>query len=294
MKKLRAVVAAIISIVTILAGEETLLSSSGVSIELRYRAPAPGEVILVVIRDIGGIERADVSFLNKICTLGPLGNSQKSIAFVGLDLNLAPGKYPLIISFKRKGRPPEEIRKEILVASKEFPAKKLRVKPDYVTPPPDVQERIARESRLLEEVYGLPSPRWLGGGNFVIPNPGRASPNFGERRIYNNTPRSSHSGIDISAPMGSRVRASNSGKVVLASDLYFSGKTVIIDHGLGVFSYYCHLSKFSAKREDTVNRGDVVGLVGSTGRSTGPHLHWGFRVSGCRVDPFSILGLPLE
>ena len=294
MKKPWAIPAAMVVFVSVLAGNESLLSPSGVRVELLYRALAPGEVVLVVLRDIGGIRGAEVTLLNKNFTLKQVGNRQKSIAFVGLDLGLAPGKYPLLISFEKEGGHREEIRKEMLVTRKEFPVKKIRVKTDYVTPPPEAQERIAREARLLEDVYSLPSPHWLGDGNFVVPNRGRASPNFGERRIYNNVPRSSHSGVDVSAPMGASVKASNSGKIVLASDLYFSGKTVIIDHGLGVFSYYCHLSRLSVKREAMVKKGDIIGLAGSTGRSTGPHLHWGFRVFESRVDPFSLLSLPID
>jgi murein DD-endopeptidase MepM/ murein hydrolase activator NlpD len=119
------------------------------------------------------------------------------------------------------------------------------------------------------------------------------APNFGEKRIYNNVPRSSHSGIDIAAPFGSPARASNSGRVVLARDLYFSGKTVIIDHGLGLFTYYCHFSRLKVSRGEAVEKGSVIALTGSTGRSTGPHLHWGVRLHGSRVDPAALLGLEL-
>jgi len=106
-------------------------------------------------------------------------------------------------------------------------------------------------------------------------------------------PRSTHSGVDISAPYGSPVRAANSGKVVLARELYFSGKTVILNHGLGLYTYYCHFSKIKVKLGDIVKKGDAVGLVGSTGRSTGPHLHWGVKVQDSRVDPLALLILPL-
>ena len=94
--------------------------------------------------------------------------------------------------------------------------------------------------------------------------------------------------------MGDPVRASNAGRVVMASDLYYSGKTVIIDHGLGVFSLYCHFSKLLVKRTRMVAKGEAIGLIGSTGRSTGPHLHWGFRIFDSRIDPMSMTALPLE
>jgi murein DD-endopeptidase MepM/ murein hydrolase activator NlpD len=106
-------------------------------------------------------------------------------------------------------------------------------------------------------------------------------------------PRSTHSGVDIAAPYGSPVRASNSGRVVLAKDLYFSGKTVIIDHGLGLFTFYCHFSRLEVGRGDMVKKGTVIALAGSTGRSTGPHLHWGVKLQGRRVDPAALLGLAI-
>ncbi len=138
------------------------------------------------------------------------------------------------------------------------------------------------------------TPRWLGEGSFILPCEGEVHPNFGERRIYNNKPRSPHSGVDISAPLGTPVKASNSGNVVFAGDLYFAGKAVIIEHGLGVFTFYCHFSEIKANRGHFVKKGDIIGEVGATGRVTGAHLHWSIKVFESRVDPFSFLSLPLE
>jgi murein DD-endopeptidase MepM/ murein hydrolase activator NlpD len=99
--------------------------------------------------------------------------------------------------------------------------------------------------------------------------------------------------VDIAAPYGSPVKASNSGRVVLARDLYFSGNTVIIDHGLGLFTFYCHFSRLKVSRGDMVKKGAVIALAGSTGRSTGAHLHWGVKLLGSRVDPVALLSLAL-
>jgi len=129
----------------------------------------------------------------------------------------------------------------------------------------------------------------------MSPIPDReAAPNFGQRRIYNKSYTSIHQGVDIAAPWGSPVRASNSGRVVLASSLYLSGRTVIIDHGQGVFSLYGHFSQILVKRGDLVKKGQVIARVGNTGRSTGPHVHWGVRILDSRVDPFSLVSLPLR
>jgi murein DD-endopeptidase MepM/ murein hydrolase activator NlpD len=187
-----------------------------------------------------------------------------------------------------------EVRRHpLLIQDRKFPVKKLRVKPEFVTPPPEVGERIRREAELLQMVYSVITEDWLGEGAFEKPHPGESAGNFGEKRIYNEVPRSSHSGLDIAASYGSPVRASNSGRVVLARDLYFSGKTVILDHGLGVFSIYCHFSELRVSRGQNVKKGDVLALAGSTGRSTGPHLHWAVRIRGNRVDPQALLELGL-
>ncbi len=117
--------------------------------------------------------------------------------------------------------------------------------------------------------------------------------NFGQRRLNNNVLQSLHTGLDIRVPFGEPIRASNAGTVVMASDLYYGGKTVIIDHGLGVFSSYGHMSGLLVKRGEAVRKGQTVGLCGTTGRSTGPHLHWSFKVLETRVDPEAMLRLPL-
>jgi len=154
-----------------------------------------------------------------------------------------------------------------------------------------VRDRIAWEAELLHTLTSIITPRWLASGPFILPHDGRMAPNFGERRVYNNVPRSTHSGVDIAAPAGDPVRASNTGRVVLARELYFSGNTVILDHGLGLFTLYCHFSRIHVRRGDLVQKGDVIGFVGSTGRSTGPHLHWGARILRSRVDPLALLNL---
>jgi murein DD-endopeptidase MepM/ murein hydrolase activator NlpD len=154
---------------------------------------------------------------------------------------------------------------------------------------------VKREAELVAAVLSVVSPEWLATEGFESPLPDlEPYPNFGQRRIYNKTSRSTHAGVDIAAPSGTPARASNAGRVVLAAKLYLSGNTVIVDHGLGVFSYYCHFSKLLVKRGDLVRKGDQMALVGSTGRSTGPHLHWSLRLLDSRIDPFSLVALPLK
>ena len=261
-------------------------------IRLDYRSLRPGEVIRITVAEAGDVSQAQARFLDQKFPLGRGTDPSRLMAFVGLDLELSPGRYPLSVSVLRASGRWDEKKLDIVVEPCQFPVRKLWVDEQYVTPPPEVQERIRAESEILRSIYQISSSAWLGEAGFIIPLEGRPADNFGERRIFNNKPRSPHSGQDISAPAGAPVKASASGRVVLAMDLYFSGNTVIIDHGLDVYTVYCHFSKITAVRGAFVKAGNTIGLVGATGRVTGPHLHWSLRVRGSRVDPYSLVGRP--
>ena len=265
----------------------------GPVIGLKYRSLMPGEAIVATLENGKGIRRAVFSFRGRDYELVNSAGADEALVFIGLDLATPPGNYSLSVAVERSGGAREVLRRDIVVEAKEFPSKKLWVKEEFAVPPKAVEERIAREAELVAAVYSRITPRWLGRGDFILPHEGKPFPNFGQRRIYNDKPRSTHGGVDIAAPMGSPIRAANAGKVVLASSLYLSGRTVIIDHGLGVFSSYGHMSEILVKRGADVGKGDVLGKAGSTGRSTGPHLHWAVRIFDARVDPFSLLALGL-
>ncbi|MBN1222061.1 MAG: M23 family metallopeptidase [Candidatus Aminicenantes bacterium] len=262
--------------------------------DLEFRALNPGEVVKATVKSTFEVIRAQIRFDGKTFSMGKGIHPGDLFALIGLDLGLKPGVYPVEFTVVYVDGQYERIKKEVRVISKDFPVKKLWVDERYVTPPEEVLQRIREESEILKSVYAIFTPGWLGEGVFVLPAEGNVVPNFGERRIFNDKPRNAHSGVDISSPSGTPVIASNSGKVVLASNLYFAGNTVIIDHGLGVFTLYCHFSKFKVKRGDLVQRGEIIGEVGSTGRVTGPHLHWAVKVLGARVDPFSLVDLEFQ
>jgi len=274
--------------------KEYLRSSSGATLEFTYRALGPGEVIMVSLRDTPIVKEVTLQFLGKEYTLKKNDANLESFAFIGLDLDTEPDLHIMKVLIIEEGGTWEYFQKEIPVAAKEFPVRKLWVDEKFVTPPPWAQERIKIEAEILNYIYSINTPRWLGEGEFILPTLDDVVPNFGERRIFNNNPRSSHSGVDISSLSGTTVKASNSGEVVLAKELYFAGKTVIIDHGLGLFTLYCHFSNIRVKRGEFVKKGVVIGEVGATGRVTGPHLHWGIKLLGAKIDPFSLLSLPLN
>ena len=129
---------------------------------------------------------------------------------------------------------------------------------------------------------------------FLQPVDGPQSSAFGLRRVLNGEPRAPHSGIDIAAPTGTPIRNPAPGVVTITGDFYFNGKTVFVDHGQGLISMVCHLSRIDVAEGDEVARGAVLGLVGSTGRSTGPHLHWSVSMNGSRVDPEQVMTLLRE
>lgn len=284
-----------LSLVSFAASQaETLTTPSGVKVELLYRSFEPGEAVVVEIKEPFRVKEARVRFLERNYQMGTSGTNHTLFAFINIDLGLEPGFYTLTVFVQKLKKGWESVQKRIILPAKEFPLIKLWVDKKFLTPPPEFHERIAWEAGIIRVIYGMYTPQWLGEGRFIFPAPGNASSNFGQRRLYNNYYRSSHKGVDVASPYGSSVIASNSGRVVLARELYYAGKAVIIDHGLGVFTFYCHFSKILVKRGDVVRRGDVIGKVGATGRVTGPHLHWAISVAGKSVDPFSLLSLNLD
>ena len=181
-----------------------------------------------------------------------------------------------------------------MVKPKRFPTRRLTVAEGFVNPPPEVQDRIAKEASRLAALWSASSPtrRWT--GPFVRPVSDPANSAFGSRSILNGQPRSPHGGADFLSAAGTPIHAPNDGLVVLADDLYYTGNTVVIDHGLGLLSLFAHLSETAVAEGQTVHAGDIVGRVGATGRVTGPHLHWTVRLGGARVDPLSLLSVAGE
>ena len=205
---------------------------------------------------------------------------------VGLDLETVPGIYPLAVYVPERHAPLRTL--DLRVTAKTFATRQLRVAPSFVDPDAADIERIARDASALEALFSSVTPR-LWNGPFVAPVAARPTSNFGTRSVFNGQPRASHAGVDFGRAAGAPVLAPGAGRIVLADDLFFTGKTVVIDHGLGLFSLLAHLSVVAVAQDDLVERGVLVGRVGATGRATGSHLHWSVRLNGARVDPLSLL-----
>jgi murein DD-endopeptidase MepM/ murein hydrolase activator NlpD len=207
-------------------------------------------------------------------------------ALIGVDLDIKPGAYKLTAHVT--GDPGMTTEATIRIVPKSFRIRRLRVPAGFVDPPPAALEQIARDIKNTSEILAATSPQhWKGA--FLLPVDGKPTSNFGTRSYYNGVRRSPHAGVDFLSAPGTPVRASNHGVVVLAEPQYFTGNTVIVDHGAGVFSLFAHLSEFRVEAGDAVGPETIVGLVGATGRVTGPHLHWSVRLRGARVDPLSLI-----
>jgi murein DD-endopeptidase MepM/ murein hydrolase activator NlpD len=221
--------------------------------------------------------------------LSPEGDGSHWRGLVGIDLDTKPGTYTIRLSGAEKGGKPVSGEHVLAVRAKKFPTRELTVDPKYVTPPSAALARIREESERVQAVFAAVTPERYWRGAFLLPVPGEVISDFGKRSVYNGQPRSPHTGTDFRAAEGTPVRAPNAGRIVLAANLYYSGNTVILDHGLGLYSYFGHLSSFSVRPGDRVKTGDTVGRAGATGLVTGPHLHWTVRLANTRVDPLSVV-----
>jgi murein DD-endopeptidase MepM/ murein hydrolase activator NlpD len=213
-------------------------------------------------------------------------------AVLGADLDDAPGDHPVALTLVYTNGRERSSTTVIDVNAGEYPTTHLTVEPKYVELSEENQQRAARERAEIDAVYATVTSERLWNEPFVVPVAGvSGGRNFGHRRVFNDQPRSPHSGADLKASTGTPILSANRGRVVMAKNLFFSGNAVFVDHGLGIVSVYAHLSAIDIEVGELVERGDVIGLAGETGRVTGPHLHWGIRAQGARVDPFSLLEL---
>jgi murein DD-endopeptidase MepM/ murein hydrolase activator NlpD len=209
-------------------------------------------------------------------------------ALLGVDIDTAPGSYEVRFEATSAGHT-ITATSELQITAGAFGRRVLKVDDAFVNPSEPAIARITSDAREIEHLWMQSEPRRLWDSGFVRPVPGRANGAFGSRSVFNGQPRQPHGGADFLSPAGTPIHAPNSGRIVLARDLYFTGNTVVIDHGLGVFSLLAHLSVMEVHQGELVTRGQTIGQVGATGRVTGPHLHWAVRMNGARVDPLSLL-----
>ena len=216
-------------------------------------------------------------------------NNDRHIAIIGLPLETTPGRH-FVTATDRQGK---TLNIGFEVAYKHYEEQHITIKDKRkVNPEKRDMERIGRESKAIKSALRHWSDNDAITLEFLKPVDGPYSSPFGLRRYFNEQPRKPHSGLDIAAPEGTPIKAPASGTVIDTGDYFFNGNTVFIDHGQGLVTMYCHLSRIDVTPGQAVTTGEAIGLVGMTGRVTGPHLHWGVSLNDARVDPK--LFLPAE
>ena len=270
------------------SGDGPLPKAAPLTVSLTARAIQPGEVVRFDLRHPQPIEQLTLHAIDSLVPAfrRPDGSWR---ALVGIDLDVPPGPHPVRVDASlERGRLVSHVEM-MTVRPKAFRTRRLRVSRRYVNPPEAVTRRIESEHLRLTGLFAAEQPQPLWSGAFIRPIPVGVVSGFGVRSVFNGQPRAPHGGADFASPSGTPVRAPGGGTVVLAEPLYFTGNTVVIDHGVGLVSLFAHLSRIDVAVGDAVKKRERIGLVGATGRVTGPHLHWTVRLHGARVDPLSVI-----
>ncbi len=241
-------------------------------------SPWPGGIAVI---DLGPAEEAPPGALFHERPVLVLQSDGRWRAIVGIPLDAAPGAATL-----RAGE--REISFDIVEHA--YREQRLSVRNrSYVTPGPEQLARIGRERKIIDAALGDFRPVDTDGVGLLAPVAGPRSSSFGLRRFFNDQPRSPHKGMDIAAPEGTTVMAPRAGIVSATGDFFFNGNTVILDHGQGFVTMYCHLNEIAVDEGQQLTAGERIGAVGATGRVTGPHLHFGTYLNGTAVDPELLL-----
>jgi murein DD-endopeptidase MepM/ murein hydrolase activator NlpD len=294
LRKLLSIVSILMFGALVRLSAETPSEDVSLKIDLEPEVIVPGQVIVVTVTGEQRIKKVSGMFQGKEVYFQRTGNANEFQALLGIGLFTKPGEYGLEIETNFHNVQTRKMYRNISVTDKVFALQRLTLPPELVTLSEKNLRRVGREKARLDKIWRKETLERFWKGGFIKPVEGEWGSGFGLRRIINDEPRSPHTGVDITAPEGSPIRAGNSGRVVLTDELFFSGNSIIIDHGQGLYSMYFHLSKFLVKEGQRVDKRDIIGLVGATGRASGPHLHWGVRLQDARVDPVSLLSLPLR
>ncbi len=254
----------------------------------------PGQAILVTAIASRPVASLVGEFIDRKVMFFPDESRLRWTALAGVDLGVPAGTHGLTYTGRYRDGARLKGEYDVEVLSKSFPEERITVDRKFVQLSRQDLERVRRERKMLNALYRVQSAEVFWQEGFGVPVNVEAGSRFGLRRFFNDEPRSPHSGSDLKAPAGTPIQAPSAGRTVFAGELFFSGNAVILDHGGGLFTLYAHLQDMSVGEGDVVAKGDVLGHVGATGRVTGPHLHWGVKLNGARVDPFSLVLLPLH
>ncbi|MGO8968249.1 MAG: M23 family metallopeptidase [Myxococcaceae bacterium] len=271
------------SLALLLWGASASGAASETSIEVRPTTARPGDVLLVLV--YGASQTPTGTAGARPLRFYAQGDHHEALVAVPLDEE--PG--PLTVTVVVAG---VELSAAVELQPGNFPQRELTVDQKFIAPPASVKARIAADQRAFAKAWRTAfGPRVFTEG-FARPRDSEVTARFGDQRMLNGKKKTVHYGLDLDGQLGDPVTAANDGTVVLVRDCYTSGNTVLLSHGGGVFTGYFHLSAFKVKAGAKVKRGDLLGLVGKTGRVTGPHLHFLARVDCLYVNPEALLALP--
>jgi murein DD-endopeptidase MepM/ murein hydrolase activator NlpD len=248
-----------------------------------------GTLLQITFPHEPGMKAVEVQWQTKTVPAVRVNDSWMTV--LGIDLDTRDGEHKAAVTVTFEGGRVDKRETLINVVEKKYPTTELKVAEQFVQLSKANLDRANREAKETDAIFNTITNEALWTEPFTSPIPGRTGTNFGHRRVFNGEPRAPHGGADLRATTGTPIHATNRGRVVLAKNLFFTGNTVILDHGLGIYTLYAHLSRIDVKRDTIVKNGQIVGLAGATGRVTGPHLHWGTRAQGARVDPFTLPGI---
>jgi len=259
--------------------------SSGLDVTLTPPTIGQGEVVLLSVQKLRKT-KPTILWMGKKITLLSDNKNKAWAGFIGADLTTKPGKYKIIITFSDSNRPH---LMSVEVLSRDYGTRQLTLPKKMVELDSDTLKRVQKESKAVKRLFisSDKNPLWM--GKWIRPVPGNIVSPFGCRCIINGMERSPHSGVDLKAEVGDPIKATNRGIVALVAHHFFSGLSVVIDHGGDIQSMYFHLSKDFVKVGQVVEKGTIIGLAGSSGRVTGPHLHFGIRLNNERIDPIKLI-----
>ncbi len=245
----------------------------------------PGMVRWITFSPPAGWESAELRCHDKAIKHAPTKNAGERFAYIAESYFSEIKPHTCRLAKGKEERP----LVAFTVKPHKFPEERLKVDFRKIKLSPKDQERAAKEQVMLNGIYASSAPLPYFSAPFKAPLDSTITSIYGSRRLYNKRHRSQHLGTDFRAAVGVPVPAANRGRVLFAGDLFYTGGTVIIDHGLDIFTVYGHLSEVKSEDGQVVNQGDIIGLSGNTGRSSGPHLHWGVKIHGNYVDGYSLI-----
>lgn len=260
---------------------------AGLQVQIPRSTLQQGQTVRVSVRSPEPLTGIKVAFAGRAWPVYAAGPSVW-MTFLGTDPTTKAGRYAVTVEARNRAGTALRVRRELMVLRVAFPRRRLTFDPEtaaLLTP-----ENVERERRRVREALRVVNPTPLWEDPLLLPLEGPVSSPYGVISVYQGVTRGFHSGVDFAVPEGTIVRAAGAGIVRLAELLPLSGNAVMIDHGVGVVTAYLHMSAIDVTVGQRIQKGDVVGRVGSTGLASGPHLHWGLRVNGVRVDPMPWAG----